>query len=83
MSYIDLITNGGVPEKQVIEFECDTHGLTDHYYFGSSPKFCRQCEAESRVRAKQENLDKIYKKYQLVLGFFAKVPKKVPFMQFN
>lgn len=68
MSYVDILNNGGVPEKQVIQFECNTHGLTDHYYFGSSPKFCRQCEAENKVKAKQENLDKIYARYKSIMA---------------
>lgn len=68
MSYIELIANGGLPEKQVIEFECDIHGLTDHYCFGTSPKFCRQCEAENKVKAKQENLDKIYARYKSIMA---------------
>lgn len=68
MNYIELIANGGLPEKQVVEFECDIHGLTDHYCFGTSPKFCRQCEAENKVKAKQENLDKIYARYKSIMA---------------
>ncbi len=69
MSYLEeILNNGGLPEKKVVQYECKTHGITDHYCFGTSPKFCRKCEAENKVKAKQDNLDKIYGKYKSIMA---------------
>lgn len=67
MNYFESLTAGHVPEKEIGQFECKVHGLTDHYYFGTSPKFCRKCEAESKAKTKQENLDKIYARYKSIM----------------
>ena len=69
MSYLEEILNSGqVPEKEVAQYECKIHGMTDHYYFGASPKFCRRCESENKAKAKQDNLDKIYAKYKAIMA---------------
>ena len=67
MNYFESLTAGHVPEKEIGQFECKAHGLTDHYYFGTSPKFCRKCEAENKAKTKQENLDKIYARYKSIM----------------
>lgn len=69
MSYLEEILNSSqVPEKEIVQHECKIHGMTDHYCFGASPKFCRQCESENKAKAKQDNLDKIYAKYKAIMA---------------